>query len=86
MPPVFGPMSPSPMRLKSCAGTSGTTLRPVAEDEQRALLADQALFDDHCAAGVAERVAGELGRDVLAGLGQALRHQHALARRRVRRS
>ena len=30
MPPVFGPVSPSPIRLKSCAGASGTTTRPSA--------------------------------------------------------
>ena len=30
MPPVFGPVSPSPIRLKSCAGASGTTRRPSA--------------------------------------------------------
>ena len=28
MPPVFGPVSPSPIRLKSCAGISGTTVTP----------------------------------------------------------
>src|SRR5674536_302333 len=28
MPPVFGPVSPSPTRLKSCAGSSGETVRP----------------------------------------------------------
>ena len=28
MPPVFGPVSPSPMRLKSCAGTRGTAVDP----------------------------------------------------------
>ena len=28
MPPVFGPVSPSPTRLKSCAGASGTTVVP----------------------------------------------------------
>ncbi len=28
MPPVFGPTSPSPSRLKSCAAPSGTTRRP----------------------------------------------------------
>ena len=28
MPPVLGPASPSPTRLKSCAGSSGTTVRP----------------------------------------------------------
>ena len=30
MPPVFGPVSPSPIRLKSCAGASGTTRLPSA--------------------------------------------------------
>ena len=28
MPPVFGPWSPSPARLKSCAGSSGTAVTP----------------------------------------------------------
>ena len=28
MPPVFGPVSPSPTRLKSCAGASGMASRP----------------------------------------------------------
>ena len=28
MPPVLGPVSPSPTRLKSCAGCSGTTVAP----------------------------------------------------------
>ena len=28
MPPVFGPVSPSPTRLKSCAGSSGTAVTP----------------------------------------------------------
>ena len=28
MPPVFGPVSPSPTLLKSCAGSSGTTVSP----------------------------------------------------------
>ena len=28
MPPVFGPLSSSPTRLKSWAGSSGTTVSP----------------------------------------------------------
>ena len=28
MPPVFGPVSPSPTRLKSCAGSNGTAVTP----------------------------------------------------------
>ena len=30
MPPVFGPWSPSCARLKSCAASSGTAVRPSA--------------------------------------------------------
>ena len=35
MPPVLGPVSPSPTRLKSCAGNSGTTVCTVDDAEQR---------------------------------------------------
>ncbi len=45
MPPVFGPASPSPIRLKSCAGASGTTRRPSAEREDRDLVAREQLLD-----------------------------------------
>ena len=79
MPPVLGPASPSPIRLKSWAGTRGTARRPVAEDEQRALLARQPLLDHDVAPGVAEGGARELGVDVGAGLVERLGHQHALA-------
>ena len=42
---MFGPVSPSPIRLKSCAGASGTTTTPVGEREDRHLLAHQQLLD-----------------------------------------
>ena len=50
MPPVFGPVSPSPMRLKSCAAPSGTARRAVAEREQRDLVALEQLLDHDVAA------------------------------------
>ena len=46
-------------------------VRPVAEDEQRALLALHPLLDDDVAPGVAEGGARQLGADVLAGLVEA---------------
>ena len=60
MPPVLAPVSPSPTRLKSWAGTSGDGARPVAEHEQRALLAVEPLLDDDRRARVAEGVAAQL--------------------------
>ena len=45
MPPVLGPVSPSPTRLKSCAGASGTTVVAVGEAEQRDLGAVEVLLD-----------------------------------------
>ena len=46
MPPVLGPVSPSPTRLKSCAGTSGTTVVPSVTQKQRDLGAVEVLLDD----------------------------------------
>ena len=39
MPPVFGPVSPSPTRLKSCANASGTGVAAVGQGERRHLAA-----------------------------------------------
>ena len=57
MPPVFGPVSRSPMRLKSCAGASGTAPSgsPLHTHEQRELGPGEALLDHEGAPGVAER-------------------------------
>ena len=74
MPPVFGPVSPSPMRLKSCAGRERHAVgRPVAQHEQRELGAGQALLDHERAAGVAERRARQVGAHRVARLGDATR-------------
>ena len=78
MPPVFGPVSPSPTRLKSCAGASATARVAVADREDRDLRAGHALLDDHRAARVAERRAGELGPHVGLGLGEVVGDEHAL--------
>ena len=37
MPPVFGPVSPSPIRLKSCAGSSGSAASPSVTTKRRDL-------------------------------------------------
>ena len=50
MPPVFGPSSPSPARLKSCAAPSGTARAAVAEREERHLAALEQLLDRRAAA------------------------------------
>ena len=55
MPPVFGPVSPSPTRLKSWAEARGTTRCPSAHAQQRHLRSDQALLDHDPATGLAER-------------------------------
>ena len=46
MPPVFGPVSPSPMRLWSWLVASESTLRAVADDHEARLLALEELLDD----------------------------------------
>ena len=51
MPPVLGPVSPSPTRLKSCAGGSAHDRLAVAEREQRHLGAVEVLLDDDPPAG-----------------------------------
>ena len=50
MPPVFGPVSCSPTRLKSWAGARATASLAVAEREQRDLLALEQLLDQQVAA------------------------------------
>ena len=57
MPPVFGPVSPSPTRLWSCAEPSSTACVAVAQREKRDFLADQAFLDHHGGARFAERAA-----------------------------
>ena len=68
MPPVFGPASPSPTRLKSWAGAGRTASVAVAHREHRQLRPGHALLDHDRAAGVAERGARQLGPHVGLGL------------------
>ena len=78
MPPVFGPVSPSPTRLWSCAVPKGKRGRAVAEAEEARLLAGQELLDHDFGAGAAERaVEAVVDRRKRLGLGH--RDGHALA-------
>ena len=82
MPPVLGPVSPSPTRLWSCAVASGQRVRAVDQGEEARLLAVQELLDDDLGAGGAER-AGEAGVDGRLGLRRGLGDDHALAGRQA---
>ena len=62
MPPVFGPVSPSPTRLWSCARAEREHVLAVDQREQARLLALQALLDHDRAAGRAEGAAERLRR------------------------
>ena len=79
MPPVFGPVSPSPTRLWSCAEPSGSAVVAVAQREQRDFLADQAFLDHHRRAGLAERALFHHGVDGGQRLGLGGGDHHALA-------
>ncbi len=59
MPPVLGPVSPSPMRLWSCAGTSGDHVLAVAQAEEADLVAFEELLDHHLLRRLAQQRAGE---------------------------
>ena len=72
MPPVLGPVSPSPTRLWSCAVASGSDVLAVDQGEEARLLAFQELLDHDLGARRAER-AGEAGVDGLLGLPLASR-------------
>ena len=86
MPPVLGPVSSSPTRLKSCAGMSGTTRVPSQSTRSEHSSTLEPLLDHHGAPGIAEGGARELGRHVLAGLVEGVGHPHALAGGQTRRS
>jgi hypothetical protein len=80
MPPVFGPVSPSPMRLWSCEVGQDDVVAARHDDEERGLLAEQAVLDEDLAAGGAEFVAREHVAHGGLGLGEGLGDDHALAR------
>ena len=54
MPPVLGPVSPSPMRLWSWLVAMGKTLLAVDHDDKARLFAVEELFNDHAATRIAE--------------------------------
>ncbi len=54
MPPVFGPVSPSPTRLWSWAAASGSASLPSTEREKAHLLAIEKILDDDFHPGGAE--------------------------------
>ncbi len=66
MPPVLGPASSSPTRLKSCAGSSGTTVRAVDETEQRHLGSVEERLQQHRVA-VVEQCGGVRAGGVTVG-------------------
>ena len=68
MPPVLGPASPSPARLKSCAGCSGSDRRAVGDREERHLGAVEELLDHHLRV-VAAGEAGARVRERLVAVG-----------------
>ena len=64
MPPVLGPASSSPTRLKSCAGASGDDGLAVADAEDRHLGPVEELLDDEPAVGLGEAGTGVLDGDL----------------------
>ena len=82
MPPVFGPASPSPTRLKSCAGASGTPRR--RRRTARAATARARSGPPRSpACGPRRRTPRPRGtpRTASRGVGERLGDEHALARR-----
>ncbi len=78
MPPVLGPVSPSPTRLWSCAADERERVLAVDECEEARLLACEEFLDDDLAARLAES-AGEARVDRRLGLGPRRGDRHALA-------
>ena len=54
MPPVLGPVSPSPTRLWSWAVARGSDVGAVEEGEEARFFADEEFLDHDLGAGVAE--------------------------------
>ena len=79
MPPVFGPVSPSPTRLWSWLVAIGSTCVPSTIDDEARFLAVEEFLDHDARAGVAEGIAAEHVVQRLLGFGQRHRDDHALA-------
>ena len=74
MPPVFGPVSPSPIRLKSCAAPSGTTRVPSEIANSDTSLPLEQLLDHHATVELLNR------EQRVVELGGRAADEHALAR------
>ena len=78
MPPVFGPVSPSPTHFVVLGGGQRQRVDAVAYAKETGLFADQKLLDDHFRARFAER-ALETVVDGRERLFQRIGDRHALA-------
>ncbi len=79
MPPVLGPVSPSPMRLWSCAGTSGRDMGAVVEAKKADLFAFEEFLDDDLLLGRTQQPAIEQPLRSLDGGGARGADQDAFA-------
>ena len=77
---MLGPVSPSPTRLKSCAGSRATARTPSHSANTDTSGPGHPLLDHDGAPGLAEGFAGELGAHVRLGVRQVTGDQHPLAR------
>ncbi len=81
MPPVFGPVSPSPTRLWSCAEPSSSASSPSHSANRETSSPDQAFLDHHRRARLAENLLVHHRVDRRHGFVHRHRHHDALARR-----
>ena len=79
MPPVFGPVSPSPTRLWSWLVAIGSAVRPSTIEMKLASSPSRNSSITTRAPALAEGVAAEHVGDRGLGFGQGHRHDHALA-------
>ena len=79
MPPVLGPVSPSPDALVVLGRGQRQRMLPVDQGEEAQLLAFEEFLDDDFGSGGAEDLVGHHGVDRFAGLLERLGDDHALA-------
>ena len=80
MPPVFGPVSPSPTRLWSCAATSGAHAFAVAQHQERNFFALQEFFQHDALSGLAQHFSAQHVGSDRRGFFLGLGDDHALTR------
>ena len=79
MPPVFGPVSPSPMRLKSCAGAIGTARSPSHSASSDSSSPSRNSSTSTRAPASPKRRSTKKSRSACLGLGGRLGDDHSLA-------